>query len=224
MAVANVQNTSIESSGAVSSLAKAFTSNITAGNAILVGVLSDGGKATGSGIFTGTSCSFTRITQLGGDVSVGRSLNHGGGAVTVTYTPDSGTDYSGMGIQEVSGLDPSPDDGSITNSGTASIQDTGAIVMTAAGIIFGGFDRHGAGAVGGSTIDGGHVAIFTRTGYVSVNGSIAYYLVASGSRKIQWDDNSVTTAWKACAMALKQVGSGQSVVPIIMALNRQRGL
>lgn len=219
MAVAVVQSTSLESSGAVASLSKAFTSNVTATNAVLVGVLSDGGKATGSGIFSdNNSGSYSRIVQNGGDVSLGRALNHAAGATTVTYTPDSGSDFCGIGILEASGLDTTPDDGSTTRSETAAVPRTNAITTTADGIVFGGFDRHQA--VTTSTSDG-HTDIFAKSTYTSVNGAIGYRLVSAGSNEIQWDI-ATSVAYKAAIMALKQVAGAQSVVPVLMAQYRQR--
>jgi hypothetical protein len=222
MAVAVVQSANIESSGAVASLSKAFTSNIGSGSpAVVVGALSDGNKATGAGIFSdNNSGSYTRIVQTG-DVALGRALAHAAGATTVTYTPDSGTDYCGLGIMEVSGLHATPDDGSTTRSATDTTPRTNAITTTANGIVFGGFARHSAGLA--TDVAGNHTAdIFQKSGYTSVNGALGYRVPATaGSQELQWDLSS-SLAYKGAIMALKEPAGSQSVVPVLMAQYRQR--
>lgn len=206
MAVLVFQAPSIESSGAVASLSKAFTSNITAGDAVFAGVMSDGGKATGAGIFSDNNGgSYTRIVQNGGDVALGRALNHNTGATTVTYTPDSGNDYCALALAEVYGLHTAPDDGSNTRSETTSTPRTDVVTTTANGIIFGAFSRHFAGTTTNST--DGHTDIFSRSTYVSVNGAIGYHIVSAGSNEMIWDNVGSALAVKAAIMALKEAAA-----------------
>lgn len=105
MAIAHVQSTAHQGTGA--SVAKAFASNVTAGNAIIVGVTSFSAALNAGSCTDSLGNTYTRLAAPAVDGSVQTTIyyamNIAGGACTVTITPGDSGDVS-LVISEFSGL------------------------------------------------------------------------------------------------------------------------
>src|SRR5438105_778701 len=97
MALAHVQGTGIQSTGSVTSLSKAFASDVTAGNLLAVGII--GNKSATAPTFTGTppagnSNTFAQAVTNPSPSATSRAdiwyaKNSNAGATTITVTPSA---------------------------------------------------------------------------------------------------------------------------------------
>lgn len=138
MAIEYVQGTGLQSEGSVASLAKAFDSNVTAGNLILVGASTY--NSDPNTVTDGLANSYTRDVIENASLrktAIFSSPDITGGACTVTLNPVAST-YLGVVISEFSGAATSSVlDDSATGRDTSTDIDTGNIVASDADIIFG---------------------------------------------------------------------------------------
>ena len=145
MAVAFVQGTGSQSSGSVASLSKAFASNVTAGNSIAVGGISNSVLLGTGSVTDSLGNTYTRQVAVDG-ISAGRAASCGylvdnitGGACTVTVDP-TGSDFISMVIAEFSGTETT---GSIDGNGTFNAG-SGTTLTTSTFTMAGGTNGNGA--------------------------------------------------------------------------------
>lgn len=126
MAYAIVQSKSAQGVGPVTSVAVAFTSNVTSGNEVICGCAdfeSASGSIPSGGVTDTRSTSYTQRNPS--TTGQGRSaIHHGtlatGGACTVTLNVSNASGFPALAIHEVSGLAATPYDQGATATGTGS--------------------------------------------------------------------------------------------------------
>src|SRR3954463_3243908 len=107
MAAAHVQSTGVESVGSVASVAKAFASNVTAGNFIAVGCVSSTAAIPTNAVTDNLSNTYTQTAPAqdagsGIRTAIHYAKNVTGGACTVTLDA-TGSDFQSIAISEFSG-------------------------------------------------------------------------------------------------------------------------
>lgn len=212
--MAFIQGTGVESAGSVASVSKAFASNITASNHILVG-----GVASVSGHMVAGACSDSRtqtytrdVTKNNGSVSTDISLYHSftsaAGALTVTLTP-SASDFVSIGIAEWSGTTPTV---GVTGNGTANgtTPATGSFTTTGNNSIIVALFAHNGGTI---TLTKGatYTLIFSDSNSANMPFLWEYKIVAAGATtadgslgsSVNWVIASVEYKTDAVAAAAK---------------------
>lgn len=210
MAVAFVQGTGTNTAGSTAaSISKAFDSNVTAGNCLVVAVMTDSGRAQGnaSGWSSSPSNSFAygSSDQLNATshVNVSFVVSAASGATTITFTPTS-SDWMAMGIAEFSGVDGNPFDGRSGNTNNTANPTAGAISTTTAGVVLGVMGRHASGTITPGT---GWTQIFEDENWDDTTISFIYQITsASGSYNASWTASAAS--WWAAAVALKEGAGG----------------
>jgi hypothetical protein len=223
MAIAYVQGTGINASGEVSSLAKAFASNVTGGNAIAVGISMEWDAEVINSVTDTRSNTYTSQIEysLGttDKVAIFGAVNISGGSCTVTVALANPA-YLAIGIAEASGVATSSyGDGTKTATGTSTTPATGSFSTTDTDIIFGvvGYRAYTTVAVGS-----GWSLIYEYENYDNMTISFEYQIGASGSYNAQWTLGA-SAQWLCCAAAFKPAGGGASLsIPVVMNQYRQR--
>ena len=104
MSIAHVQSTGNRDDAAGTTIVKAFVSNVTAGNTIVVIAFCGTGVAI-SGITDSLGNTYTeRVSGISGRLKVYEAPNITGGACTVTVTFSDSVPYRAMSIHEYSGM------------------------------------------------------------------------------------------------------------------------
>lgn len=218
MAIARVsgQNTGIESSGSVTSVSKAFSSNVGNGNTVIVGVSRYGsGTIAGADVSDGTN-SYTLAVGTSGVVRGTGIMYHyyaSGGAITITYTPNGGADYCAIAMHEYSGVKTtSPVDATSSgSSNTGTSLATGNITTTDNDVIFsvGGAD----GSSQTWTVGSGYTLVFSANSAASEQICGEDQLIGAGT----YTGNmtiSTSTFWSICVAAfLPAAGGGGATFP-----------
>ena len=198
-----VQGTGITVGG--TSAAKAFTTNVTAGNAIAaMGASFNGTAATMTDDLSNT---YVREVQSAVDArrtSGWKTYNITGGACTVTYT--SSGSFNGLGIAEYSDIQTSSDpiDGTATQDDQTTPDNpatTGNITNTAAGMLSAVVQVNGA-----STLTSGTdwTTWYEDESFTNVTMNCQYRRVASsGSYDASWTLGTVA-GWTTCGFSLKE--------------------
>lgn len=214
-AVAHVQSTFPTAAGPVASLSKAFTSNITAGNTIVVGGICFGsGSCDAADNVWSDSRSQTYNTQKaqGGRATVAFSSNAAAGATTVTLTPQV-PDFIGFGISEFSGVNASPIDAT-AGTNTTGANATVNITSTTDGLIYGALNLEDSG--GTITVGSGYNQVWEDESFSAVAGGVEYKIATAGTQAVNWTSpNQGSTGYYIAAMALKEAVSTAPIVRII---------
>ena len=218
--MSHVQGTGGESSGAVTSLAIAFSSNVVAGRTLLAGVVGFKSNASNAAITTvedSLGNTWTELVELttnnvgSGDDSVVISIWAAeriatGGACTVTATPDS-AQFMGMVIAEVFRITHPLSDVAATGAG-GTTADTGNLTTTDLAYIF-GIATHDDSTTRVITPGGSQTQIFEDEAITGmpVNGTYRIEPTA-GDYNSTWTITSLpgTEAW-FCAQAVLQLGN-----------------
>src|SRR3990167_8088160 len=210
-------------------IAKAFGSNVTAGNLIAVVVGNEGDVTCTVADTLGNTYTQKTATY---DASNGQkhfqfyAKDILGGACTVTATLSLSKQYRRLGIMEISGCDTTaPDDG-----GAAQVQAGGTttdyyssvnIATTVTDFVFGDIqDISGSGA----TLTAGATPAYTLR-EVDANSVIGMESLASQAAATFDANFTRSTAGNRSTtgvMAFKEAAAGGSVVPVLMAEYRQR--
>lgn len=204
----------------VTSLAKAFVSNVTAGNTIAVAISIEFPASTVTSVTDNLSNTYTQATtQVVGDNRqyLFYALNISGGACTVTVNVSAST-YVTIGIAEASGVvSSSALDVTDTGTGSSSAAATGSFTTSVPDIIFATVNHNSTATI---TPAGGWSQIYEQedwNNFATIN--FMYRTGAAGSYNGQWTLSS-STGWLALAMALKDAG-GVSI-PVMMKYYRSR--
>lgn len=202
-----VQGTGIVASGSVTSVSKAFASNVTAGNCICVGCHSDSGKGgTNASVWSSSPANtFTHgVTDAGGHCNNSYVLNCASGATTITFTPTS-SDYCAIAIGEFSGIATSAaGDGSNSNTNNTANPAAGNITTTTSGLVWGTMGRHATGTI---TPGAGFSEIFEEENWNNTTISTIYQITPAGTYNANWTAGG-GVAWWASAFALKDAAGG----------------
>lgn len=207
MAVAHVQGTGIQSVGSVASLAKAFTSNLTAGNLVVVGGVSYSKVLTATSATDSRSHTYTRdASETGaatGQADVYSTPNVTAGACTVTLTPSSSS-YLSIVMAEVSGAATSSHlDVAATGTGTSTGPVTGNLVTTQADYIFAVMT-----VSGGTSITETYTLVFEDEDWSDMPISGQYRIPgSSGTYTMAWTLGS-SLLWACAAGAYKPAAAG----------------
>ena len=122
--LAVVQKTNQISSGSVASINKAFTSNVTAGNSIIVSFCNGNNNLAASPVSDGTNTYTKAVLVANGsafECGIFYALNVAAGATTITITPGGSNASIAMEIYEVSGpIQQIPAQADVTTSNTGS--------------------------------------------------------------------------------------------------------
>lgn len=161
MAIQFIQGTGTYSTSGVASIAIAFVSNVTAGNAIITtgGTYNTDptGGFTDSLLNSYTNNIERQSTQA---IVIASALNISGGACTVTYTP-AGSDYLSITVAEFSGVSTSGalEDSDSAAGATATTISTPALTLTNARLVVIGLTSYRSGGMGA----------LTHTNYTDIN-------------------------------------------------------
>jgi hypothetical protein len=194
----HIQSTGVQSSGAVTSQGKAFTSNITAGNRITVVIALFRNSIGSPGVTSVTDnlgntyvqrpSAFVQSavdTHCGMDIWECKNITTGG-TCTVTVTPNASS-FTSFGITENSGSDTaSPDDGVSTNTGTSTTPSTGNQTRSNAGIDFGGVTHTGATTTITEDTGAGWTLVFEAENATNQPINVEYKIAASGTLNPDW--------------------------------------
>jgi hypothetical protein len=207
MANSHVQGTGVQG-GNVTSLSKAYTSNVTAGNLLVVGII--GNKSAAAPTFTGTPPSgnsntfLQRVTNLSPSgtsrADVWSAKNCNGGATTILVTP-SASSFISLGIAEDSGADTTAPEGNTgTGGATSTAPATGTITVATAGeIIYGVVSQEGSTAT--ITVAGGGTEIFENESVTNMPINWQWKIVSVNST-VSWTLGS-SQPWLCAAAAFK---------------------
>jgi hypothetical protein len=216
VAAAFVQGTGIESVGSVASLSKAFASNVTAGNLLLVGGVAANDKLVATSCADSIGGSYTRdsnsfVSSTSTQVSIFSTPNTGGGSNTVTLTPSAST-FMSIGIAELSGMvTASPLDAQNTKSasGSANTIVTSNLVTDQNTAIVGIVSHSSATTT--ITPDGTYTDIFVDTNSASMPIDWCYKIVGAGTYTGSWTFGTTVANRAAAAAAYKEGTAGAAV-------------
>lgn len=219
MAISRVQGfTSLEETTNTSSgttIARAFTSNVTAGNMIVAIVrnkeIGSGGTADAQSVTDGLSNTYTRVVGAFIDnaqperVELYYAKNISGGACTVTATWAAAKERRTINVYEVSGCDTTePLEASNSGTGTGTAISAGNVVTAGEAIIFAGMVN-----------DDSYTGITAGTGWTGRDAADvwgeAFYedrIEASGGTFTGDATNAASKAWAAVVAAFKVAGGG----------------
>jgi hypothetical protein len=220
MAAAYVQGTGLQSSGSVASLSKAFTSNVTAGNLIVVGGVGNGETLLTTGSATdGLLNTYTRdINRADAGAQTTQCAIYSapvttGGACTVTLDP-TGSDFVDIAIAEFSGMDISGTRLDTSNFGDANGTNaaTGNLVTSTTTAIV-GILSHSDGTVT-LTPGASFAEIFEDQDATDMPFNCEYRIAAAGTYTANWTNSSVT--YVCVAAAYKQGTATTSIPPSLI--------
>lgn len=212
MAAAHVQSTGLQSTGAVASLSKAFTSNVTGGNFIGAAVASfpsTGGSPRTHTVADGIGNSLTsaiRNTGVSGETAVAievyGKVNITGGASTMTVTPNNNA-YMCLSITEVSGLDTASSTAHKTASAdeTDSSPSSGNLDTTSTCFMLGATTHNGTDTTITPDTGGGWATAFEDEDTSEMPLNAQWKIAASGANPASWtlganrNTANVAAAW-----------------------------
>ncbi len=219
MAVAHVQSTGAQSVGSVASLVKAFTSSVTAGNAIAVGGVANTNSLGTNAVSDTLSNSYTRgllnnaVAAGRGETAVYYALNVTGGACTVTIDP-AGSDFVCLGISEFSGVaTASAADGTGTASANSGTYTVSSYTPTDDGVAVGVATQN----EGGTTFtESNSLAYENENATNAMPISWQYKLTTGpGNPNLSWTLGS-TRQGCAAGMSLKQAAAAALITPSLV--------
>lgn len=213
MAVGFIQGTGQTASGWVTSVARAFVSSVTAGNAIIVGIALSAITDKVSGVSDSLGNTYTRrIRTINDDLTttyIYEALNITGGACTVTVSLSSG-EYIAIGIAEASGLPTTAaidvSNGAYGNNAAAQV----GLTTTDSDIIFGVMSPQASGTITPNT---GYTQIYEQESYNDMTISFVYRIGSAGAYTVGWTNPN--NRWCCSAAAYKPAagGGGNAKIP-----------
>lgn len=215
-----VQGTGAQSSGSVTSVGKAYTSSVTAGNT-LVCVAVSSTKAIGLSDITDSQINTwtRRVLQDPGagkeKVAIFTAIAGSTGINSVTFQPAAGADFISIAIGEISGeLNPVTID--ITGTGTAvntgTLATTG-LTTTTNGCVVGGFTH--SGSVNQTiTENGSPTQIYQNTNTANMPIDASFKNTVAGANNPSWTLNSNASQLDAAAIGLQDSGGAASTANV----------
>jgi hypothetical protein len=212
MAAAFVQGTGIQSVGSVASVGKAFTSNVTAGNSIIVGGVTatadmPAGSVTGGGTYTRDV-----ILQRATNERAAKFHAHSatGGATTVTLDA-TGSDVQSIEIEEVSGLDTAGTVVTASGSNASSGNPVTGNLVTSGNCYVSGVMTNGAGSATTMTPGGTYNQVFEDEDVTDMPINGMYKIVAAGTYTADWTMNAARS-W-VCVAAAYPEATASTITP-----------
>lgn len=201
---------------------KAFASNVTAGNLIIVGQTIDSASDIATAPTDSLGNTYVNATKrLGASVSsyVWYAENIAGGACTVTAHTSSTVGQT-MGIAEVSGEATSSSLGAVqTNTENDTAAPSVAATAPTAGMAFGVLATTTAETI---TPEGTWTQIYEQESYAIMTGSHIVKVVTSGSQTASWSLGTTSNCRTCIAIFKDAAGGGGLSIPV--AIKHYRSL